>query len=213
MTQANIRGRIGATPLILLAAIALAFGLWAGMRWQRSPAPPTLTAGILYPSPQALASFELTQADGRPFGLAELKGHWTVAFFGFTHCPDICPTTLATFKQVWAKLPAATRAGKVQFLFVSVDPARDTADKLGAYVKFFSPEFLAASGDDSQLTTLTRSLGLVYARVDDGKGGYSVDHSAAAVIIDPNARRAGLFRPPFDAGRIAADLVSLSGQP
>ena len=211
MNPIRLRGRIGATTLIVIAAFAAALGLWAGSRWLIPASGPSLSAAVMYPSRQMIADFTLHRADGRALTNADLGGHWTIAFFGFTHCPDICPTTLTTFKQVWKSLAADGATAHVQFLFVSVDPERDTPEQLGRYVGFFSTDFIAATGPDDQLTRLTRSLGLVYARIPDESGGYSVDHSASAVIIDPQGRRAGLFRPPFEAGTIASDIRSLLG--
>ena len=190
------RGRIGATSLFVMAAVALAFGLWAGSRWMTQPQPAALQAAVMYPIRQPVGAFDLHRSDGKPMTRANLDGHWTIAFFGFTHCPDVCPTTLAAFKQVWQALTTRGKTDRVQFLFVSVDPERDTPEQLCRYVDFFNKEFIAATGTDDQLTALTRSLGLVYARIPDESGGYSVDHSASAVIIDPQGRRAGLFRPP-----------------
>jgi protein SCO1/2 len=211
MNLSRTRGRIGSTPLILIAAVALALGLWLGSVWMNPSPPLPLSAAVMYPSPQPIAAFELRRADGQTLTNADLRGHWTIAFFGFTHCPDICPTTLAAFKQVWGQLASQGKTEQVQFLFVSVDPERDTPDQLSRYVGFFNKDFLAATGTDDQLTGLTRSLGLVYARIPDESGGYSVDHSASAVIIDPQGRRAGLFRPPFEPDSISTDIIALTG--
>ena len=209
MNRFHSQGRIGTTPLIVIAAAALAIGLFAGSRWMNPSPPPQLAAAVMYPSAQPVTPFELGRTDGLTMTEADLRGHWTIAFFGFTHCPDICPTTLAAFKQVWSQLASQGKTDQVRFLFVSVDPERDSPEQLSRYVGFFSKDFLAATGTDDQLTRLTRSLGLVYARVPDESGGYSVDHSASAVIIDPQGRRAGLFRPPFQPGPISADILAL----
>ena len=211
MTPARSRGRANATWLILVAALAVAVGLWLGARLVSTP-PVALQAAVMYPTPRAVPEFSLLRSDGQPLTLGDWKGHWTVAFFGFTNCPDVCPTTLATFKQVWAKLPAAATA-KLRFDFISVDPARDTPELLARYVGYFNKEFTAATGSDEELTKLTRALGLLYARGEPKDGNYSVDHSASAVLIDPDGREVGLFRPPFDATRIAADLGTLAGGP
>ncbi len=120
----------------------------------------------------------------------------------------MCPTTLATFKQVWKRLDPAVVA-QLRFDFISVDPARDTPDQLSRYVGYFNPGFIAATGDDESLKPLTQALGMVYSRGQPENGDYTVDHSASAVIIDPQGRQAGLFRPPFDASKIAADLSTL----
>lgn len=209
MKRIATHGRIGTTPLIVIAAVAIALGMWAGSRWLEPSAAPDLHAAVLYPAPQTVPGFELQGADGRKFTEADLRHRWTIAFFGFTHCPDICPATLSVFKQVWKELGAKGKVDRVQFLFVSVDPERDTAEQLARYVGFFDSKFIGATGTDEQLTALTRSLGLVYARIPDESGGYSVDHSASAIIIDPQGRRAGLFRPPFEAGPISTDILTL----
>jgi protein SCO1 len=174
------------------------------------PALPELRAARLYPAPRAVPDFSRVRRDGKTRTLADWKGHWTVAFFGFTNCPDICPTTLATFKQVWKRLDPATRE-RVRFDFVSVDPGRDTPELLARYVGYFSPDFVASTGSDEELTRLTRALGLLYTRGTPKNGTYSVDHSASAVLVDPDGRQAGLFRPPFEAEAMAADLAALAG--
>ena len=211
MTARSLRGRVSATHLILVAALAAAVGLWAASHYLTPPAPPKTQAALMYPAPRAVADFDLERADGGRLGPADWHGHWTVVFFGFTHCPDVCPTTLATFKQVWAKLAERGLAERLRFDFISVDPQRDHAEQLASYVGFFSKDFVAATGSDEQLTRLTRSLGLLYAREPDGEGGYTVDHSASVVLIDPEGRLAGLFRPPFVVEPIVADLALLAG--
>jgi protein SCO1/2 len=201
-------GRVSATYLILVAAVAAAVGLWLGSR-TFSPSAPKLAAAVLYPAPRELPDFRLQRADGNALTKADWTGRWTIAFFGYTNCPDVCPTTLATFKQVFAKLESGGIADKVRFDFISVDPARDTPEQLTKYVGYFDPGFVAATGSDEELTRITRALGLVYSREPTGNGDYAVDHSASAVLIDPGGREVGLLRPPFDASAIAADLKTL----
>jgi protein SCO1/2 len=209
MTRSRFGGRVTATALILVASLAAAIGLWWGARLVAPRAQPTLQAAVMYPAPRSLPAFQLARADSAPLTLADWKGHWTVAFFGYTHCPDVCPTTLATFKQVWKQLDPAV-ASSARFNFISVDPARDTPEQLARYVSYFNPAFIAATGSDDALTALTQALGLVYSRAKSDGSDYTVDHSASAVIIDPQGRQAGLFRPPFDASKIAADLTTLA---
>ena len=204
-------GRVSATYLILIAAVAAAIGLWLGSRAFAPSAKPALAAAVLYPTPRTLPDFHLTRADGGALTPADWNGRWTVAFFGYTNCPDVCPTTLATFKQAQTKLVSEGLVDRVRFDFISVDPARDTPEQLAKYVGYFSKDFVAATGTDEELTQLTRALGLVYSREPTGNGDYTVDHSASAVIIDPSGREVGLFRPPFDANQIASDLKILAG--
>ena len=164
---------------------------------------------MLYPQSRALPDFNLAQATGKPLTLADWRGHWSLAFFGFTHCPDVCPNTLAVFKRVFDELGKQGKAAGLRFDFISVDPERDTAEKMASYIGYFHKDFNASTGSDAELTALTRALGLVYARVPDENGSYTVDHSAAVVIIDPEGRQLGLFRPPFAADTILADLLVL----
>lgn len=205
----RLSGRISATWLILIAALAGALGLWLGADVLTSRSPSPLQSAVLYPTPRAVPDFSLTRSDQGNLTLADWKAHWTVVFFGYTNCPDVCPTTLTTFNQAWKRLDPAV-AGSLRFDFISVDPARDTPAQLARYVGFFNKDFVAATGSDAELTRLTRALGLLYTREEPDNGTYSVDHSASAVIIDPQGRQAGLFRPPFDAAKIAADLTALA---
>jgi protein SCO1/2 len=209
MIRARVSGRINANWLILIAALAVALGFWFGARLSFAPAVPTLAAAVLYPAPRALPEFTLSRSDGKTLTQADWQGHWTIAFFGYTNCPDVCPTTLATFKQVWKQLDPAI-ARELRFDFISVDPARDTPEQLARYVGYFNPDFIAATGSDDELTRLTRALGLVYSRGEPADGTYTVDHSASAVLIDPHGNQAGVLRPPFDAAKIAADLTTLA---
>ena len=206
-------GRVSANGIILIAALAAGLGLWLGMRAFAPPGTPLppLQSGISFPQPRAVPEFELARSDGAKLTHADWTGRWTIAFFGYTNCPDVCPTTLATFAQAWKKLDPATR-DKLRFDFISVDPARDTPEQLARYVGYFDKDFVAATGSDGQLTKLTHALGLVYSREApaDGNGSYAVDHSASAVVIDPDGREVGLLRPPFDAAKIAADLDALA---
>ena len=211
MPSLRFAGRVSPTYLILIAAVAAALGLWLGSRAFTPPAPPQLASAVLYPSPRELPEFTLTRSDGTPLTHADWKGRWTVAFFGYTNCPDVCPTTLATFKSAASKLAADGAGDRVRFDFISVDPQRDTPEQLAKYVGYFSKDFVAATGADEELSKLTRALGLVYSREATGNGDYAVDHSASAVLIDPSGREVGLFRPPFDAGAMAADLKTLAG--
>lgn len=209
MNRIRSAGRVSASWLILIVAVAAGLGLWAGTRLFGTPPPPELQGTLLYPAPRELPDFQLTRSDGGTLAPADWTGRWTVVFFGFTNCPDVCPTTMAAMKQAWNTLAAEGLTDRVRFDFISVDPERDTPEHLARYVGFFSKDFLAATGPDEQLTRLTRSLGLVYFREPAKDGHYNVDHSASLVIIDPDGRQAGLVQPPIDAGRLAADLRTL----
>jgi protein SCO1/2 len=195
--------------LILVAALAAGSGLWLGNHFLAAPVPLQLENAVLYPQPRAVPEFHLTQANGQPLTLDNWRGHWNVVYFGYTNCPDVCPTTLATFKQIGKDLGKPGLVDHVRFDFISVDPQRDSPDQLGKYVGFFSADFVAATGSDEELTSLTRALGLIYSRTTATNGNIEVDHSGSAVIIDPQGQLVGMFRPPFSAAALSADLATL----
>ena len=209
------------TLLILVAALAAGLGLWAaqlafapGGAPAAGPAvdPARLKAVRLFPGPRALPAFALQQSDGTPLTPDELRGRWTVVFLGFTHCPDVCPTTLTELSQAqkaWDALPAERRP---RLLFVSVDPDRDTPEKTGEYAAYFHPDTLAATSPEPALQEFATALGMVYMKVPLEDGDYTMDHSSALVLVDPQGRQAGLIRPPLVPADIAADLALLAAE-
>jgi protein SCO1/2 len=129
---------------------------------------------------------------------------------GFTHCADVCPTTLselAKAQKQWAALPEARRP---RVMFVTVDPERDTPQVVGDYAHYFFPDTLAASPTPEQLAAFAKDLGLVYLKVPGANGDYEMDYSATLVLLDPQGRQAGLLSPPLDAAKIADDLRLLA---
>lgn len=206
------------TAYVLVAAIAAALGLWAAQQYF---APPERTAEWpqtqevrLFDPPRELPAFSLRQSDGTQLVPGELHGHWTLVSLGFTHCPDVCPMTLtqlAIAQKQWESLPEATRP---RILFVSVDPERDTPDGAGEYAHAFHRDTIAATADIPALESFARSMSLVFAKVppepDAPADQYSVDHSAAIVILDPQGRMSGLVQPPLDPNAIAADMALLT---
>jgi protein SCO1/2 len=205
------------TVYILIAALAAALGLWAAQHFFAPPAGSTLPqtrAVRLFEPARTLPAFTLRQSDGTPLVPGELKGHWTLVFLGFTHCPDVCPTTLAEMAKAqkqWAALPETTRP---RVLFVSVDPGRDTPDAVGEYAHAFHRDTLAATADVPTLERFARSIGLVFAKSPPAAGApadaYAMDHSATMVALDPQGRMAGIIQPPLDAAAIASDFTLLT---
>ena len=204
--------------LLLVACLAGGLGLWASQRFHDPAAPvqPVVKAVTLLPNPRVLPAFSLQQSDGTPLTVDDLKGHWTVVFLGFTHCPDICPTTLAQLaaaQKQWGALPAATRP---RVLFLSTDPERDSPKATGDYAHAFHADTLAATAPIPQLEAFARSLSLVFMKAPGPSGDpadYTIDHSAAFVLLDPQVRMAGVVQPPFDIQAIATDLELLSTAP
>src|SRR5258706_5875307 len=159
----------------------------------------------LFPDPKPLTAFALTDDKNRVFDLARLKGKWSFVFFGFTHCPDVCPTTLAVLARAREDIASdAAAADDIQFIFISVDPNRDTASNLRRYVDYFDTTFLGVTGDDAQIGNLAGQLGAVYrVAITPGAKDYPVYHSAAVFLVDPLARYHAVFTPPLDAAAIS----------
>ena len=198
--------------LIVIAAAAAGLGLWAGQRMTAGPAAerPALAATLLYPEPREIRPFELRRTDGTVFDREALRGRWTLMFFGFTNCPDVCPTTLATLRGIGKVLASDPSAPPVGMVFVSVDPERDTPDVLRDYVAYFSKDVVAVTAEIPQLEAFARDLGVVFAKSPLERGGYTMDHSAQIVLLDREGRMAGIIRPPHDPAAIVSDLKRLA---
>ncbi|MFO1401924.1 MAG: SCO family protein [Steroidobacteraceae bacterium] len=182
---------------------ALAGALVARLTTQ---APVVLEGGTWLPRPRPLAEFHLLDQDGRAYGAADLRGHPTLLFFGFTYCPDVCPTTLAALSEALRRQPLAG----LQVLFVSVDPERDTAAVLGSYVGAFNREFIGLRGDAQALQPLMQSLGAIALRQPLAGGGYTMDHTATLYLMDARGRLVAVFTPPYSPERLAADFARIA---
>jgi protein SCO1 len=163
---------------------------------------PVLASGTWLSDPRPIADFHLTDSRGRGFTRTSLLGHPTLIYFGFTHCPDECPATLAALAGVrkQARLPG------LQVLFVTVDPERDTPAVLAAYLRHFDPGFLGLTGDPAQIRRVAASLGIDISRINLPGGGYDFDHTMAILLFDSGAREVGVFTPPFDVRQLAQSL-------
>jgi protein SCO1/2 len=151
----------------------------------------------------AQADFSLTDHNGKPRTLADFRGKAVVLFFGYTHCPDVCPTTLADLAQAMRLL--GKDAARVQVLFVTVDPERDGAEMLAQYVPAFDPSFLALRGDAQQTAQVAQAFGVVYQK-QPTSSGYNMDHSAGTFLIDTAGRTRLLAPYGQRAEWLAADL-------
>lgn len=198
-------------PLLLLLA-PLALGLLAGVVYFQRPdavAPPLELQQSILPEPRPLAPFRLTAHDGTPLSEADLQGRWSVVFFGYTHCPDVCPTVLQTLAGVAARLPPENLAA-TRFLFVSVDPKRDSLDYLKSYLAYFHPAFLGATGERQQIDAVVRQFGALYSfEGDTSRDDYVVNHSATLFVVDPEGRLYARIHPPHEAARVADTLIRL----
>lgn len=154
-------------------------------------------------------SLRLHDHNGRIRTLADFKGKVVVVFFGYTSCPDVCPTTMTMMMQVMQKM-GEEDASRVQVLFVTVDPARDTPERLKEYVTAFNPHFLGLIGTDAEVASVAKDFHVVYEKHGDIAGGhYSIDHTAGCFVFDPQGRARLFVRHGETAERVAADLKSL----
>ena len=199
--------------LLLVAFLSMAAGV-SFWRWTQTGATPEPSALIVLPAPRVIADFRLVDQDGRPFTLDELRGKWSLMFFGFTHCPDVCPSALYDLEQVHKSLgQEGSHLAPHQVIFVSVDPERDTPARMKEYVHYFDPDFLGVTGETVQMRPLTRQLGVAW-RIEEHEPGsqqYTVDHSASVLLMDPDGRLYGVFPAPLDPAKMSADLLQVLG--
>ncbi len=166
-----------------------------------------LKAATLLAPPKTLENnFQLRDHDGQPFNLDSLQGHWSFIFFGYTHCPDVCPITLKTMQSAWKKIPHQN--GEARLYFVSVDPDRDTLDTLKKYTRYFDPSFVGVTGRADEIDKFTNQLGILYGfeDKDEKTGAYVVNHSAHIILLDPEGRWRAVLSPPYEANTIASDF-------
>lgn len=195
--------------LLAAALAALGLGLYAGVRLQGPRSVTQLQSGVLLGTPRDVAPFALTDQDGQPYTPESLRGHWTLLFAGFTHCPDVCPTTLALMAQLKGRLPAGAN---LELLFLSVDPERDTPGRLKAYTAHFGGTVRGVTAPRDRLDALCANLGIAFLKVPGASDSqYTVDHSTALVLLDRAGRVAGYFPAPHKLDTLAADLAGIVG--
>ena len=167
---------------------------------------------ILFETPRIFRSIGLETTEGKPFDVEDLKGQWTFLYFGFTFCPDICPATLARLNQLDHLLKVYDKnvATRIRYMMVSVDPKRDSIDKLKDYLKFFNSSFIGVTGEVQYMDALTRQLNVVYSTVDDtGADNYQMEHSAQVIIINPQGHYHGYIRPDFEVDKLVPAIKTM----
>jgi protein SCO1/2 len=199
--------------LLAIAAGTLTAALWlsnvkdSARDW--ASAPPMLQS-ILWPGARPVAEFKLTTQNGRDYVNADLRGHWSLLYFGYLQCPDVCPTTLQTLRGV-QKLLEADGDNTTGFVFVSVDPANDTPERIGAYLEFFGDDLVGLGGNPAGLAVLAGSLGIMYAENIDASGTRSMDHTTSIIVIDPQGRGVAGMPGGQRAQAMAEQLRALRG--
>jgi len=199
------------TQSIALAAIVAIVAVTSGIlsaRWllqHQAGAQPAVTTATLLMPPRPLPPLALVDQDNRPFDVDRLRGRWSFVFFGFTSCPDVCPITMSALAQTSKLLADLPQPSRPRVVMISVDPERDTPERLKTYVKGFDPSFLGATGTKPAIDELAQRMGvLVATRPLDGDN-YTVDHSTSVFLIGPDGALHALFSAPHEPDKIAAD--------
>jgi len=151
---------------------------------------------LLLPRERAIPPLELVDQDGQRFDTRSLQGRWHILFFGFTACPDICPTTLSDMRRLFSQLPKETR-NQLQLVLITADPARDTPQQLKTYLDYYRGGFKGLTGDMEQLQRLSRALGLPFVPASETQGDYSVSHSGNLALVGPDGTLRGHIRAPL----------------
>lgn len=192
-----------------VAIVAIAAGMLLSRSLLHQAGGPALARATLLEPARPLPPMAFIDDQGQPFGAERMRGHWSILFFGFTHCPDVCPTTLALLAQVEKQLADLPAGQRPQILLVSVDPQRDTPQRLAGYVKSFSPTFAGITGGQQAIHAFALQMGVPVAISPLPGGNYTVDHSAAIFVVDPNGALRALSSTPHDVPIIAADYRSI----
>jgi protein SCO1/2 len=200
----------------IVGIILLLLGVWFGRSFNGNSKlkKEELPSATVLQVPIPLLSFSLTDHKGLPFTLDNLSRKWTFMFFGYTHCPDICPVALVDLNDVYHNLiekgDLVEKEYKIntQVVFVTVDPQRDTVEQLKEYIPYFNKDFIGVTGEPEVIALLARLMGVAYRRVpgSDKEDDYLVDHTASFLLIDPLGRLRAIFPPPHDPKQIARDF-------
>ena len=197
------------TVFVLVAIVALVLGLTVNkVLTSKGQGDPTvlLDAGIvLLPQSRNLPELSLTNQDGQTVAVDQLKDQWSLLFFGYTFCPDICPATLAQLRQLQGQLPPETLA-KLRIVLVTVDPHRDTPEQLKKYLEYFDAGFIGLTGEEAIIQKLANGVSIPFIPADTSKENYTVDHSGNLVIIGPDGKQRGFIRAPINNAKLAAQL-------
>ena len=194
-----------------VAIVAIAMGAWLSFQAASPPAEPR--AATLLPGANELPDFSLLDHTGAEIGPEVFSGQWDLVFFGFTHCPDICPLTLQILSAAREQLAADGFEPLPRIVLVSVDPERDTPENTAQYVGYFGTDNLGITGSLEEIRKLTKALGIFFDKSEREDGSYSVDHSAAVLVFDPDGQFRALFGTPHEVENYVHDIPIITDQP
>ena len=188
----------------VVAIAAIALGTWTSYKFVSPPAAPR--AATVLPVPAPVPDFSLLDHHEQPVGREVFEGQWDLVFFGFTHCPDICPLTLQVLAAARQQLTEAGQEPLPRVVLVSVDPERDTPELMASYVTYFGDHNLGITGELAEVRKLTDGLGVFFEKTAERNGNYSVDHSSVVLLLNPKGEMHALFTAPHEAGNFVHDL-------
>jgi protein SCO1/2 len=197
---------------ILVGLLAFGIGGWLSGTFSGPAAeqPAQIQRGYVLDAPRPLPAFELVDQDGQVFTQDSFKGDWSFIYFGYTYCPDICPMSMAELARMRDELGSFSDGLADQYYLVSVDPRRDSPERLKEYVAYFNPEFKGLTGDKPALDTFTRAAGVVYQVPDaPADADYLVGHSSTITLVNPDGAIHAFFTTPLEAGPIARDFKAI----
>lgn len=195
--------------MAVIAILASGMGFYISLKQSQQPiqANPGIE-GLFWPNPKKINPFSVIDQDGESFGLEQFKGKWSFIFFGYTHCPDICPITMAVMGDVFKEL--INEHDDIQNVFVSVDPERDTIEKLSQYVTYFNEDFIGLGGNTEMINSLTGQIGIpYYVNRDESTENYLVDHTASIFLIGPEGRLVGKLSAPHQKATIIEQFTKI----
>ena len=205
-----MRGSVVTLGLVA-AGLAVGAGIAANLSWRHAAtAPPPQIGGYVLPEPRSLGAFELVDETGAKFAPRDFEGRWSFLYFGYTYCPDVCPLALVELADVKKRLAERAPSARLSFFFVSVDPRRDTPERLHEYVTYFDPEFRGLTGEPVQIAALANAVGAVYF-VEPGQDEktYLVSHSSNIALLEPGGGLRAVFTSPHVAGQLADDFAAI----
>jgi protein SCO1/2 len=202
---------ISFTVAILTVVVSVILGVFFAENWTK-PQKAYAYHGTVLNEARVLTSFDFPSTEPVRFTSETVKDHWTMVFYGFSHCPVMCPTTMAQLNQVYKQLEKEKVAKMPKVVMVTVDPERDTVERMHDYVKGFNPNFIGAVGKDAQIKAMTREVGIAFEKVPsrDGKAGeYDMQHSGAIIVLNPKGRLMAFFNYPHKVEDIVEDYKHL----
>lgn len=192
------------------AVAASVLGLWTWNRLHEPPVPPPSIDGFVFPEPRTLPAVELIDENGAPFTPRQFAGRWSFVYFGYTYCPDVCPLALIELAALKERLTTEQPQTTVDYYLVSIDPQRDTPERLREYVQYFDPAFHGLTGSLEAISALAKAAeALFFVPPGQGPENYLVSHSNNFALVNPRGELEAIFTPPHTPEQLAGDFAAI----